>query len=93
MLLQPLIRAVNGPNSAISLKQTFNRIFVTGNILEYKKQKNGDRGTIVYSAALITREKTAIIETGVLRVVGWLVCCLLFGADVIDGAQQCCSVL
>ena len=31
----------NVPNSAISLKQTFNRNFVTGNILEYKKQKTG----------------------------------------------------
>ena len=44
-----LIRATNGPNSAISLKQTFNRIFVTGNILEYKKQKTriGNQSCIV----------------------------------------------
>ena len=53
-MLQPLIRAANGPNNAISLKQTFDRIFVTGNIIYFgvQKAKNGDRGTIVYSAAL-----------------------------------------
>ena len=36
--------------------------------------------------------KPAIIETEVLRVAGWLVGCLSFCVDVIDGAQQC-SVL
>ena len=51
-LLQPLIRAANGPNSAISLKQTFNRIlyrFCNRQCLGVQKAKNGDRGTIVYS--------------------------------------------
>ena len=37
--------------------------------------------------SLITRAKPAIIETGVLRVAGWLVGCLFFCVDVIDGAQ------
>ena len=39
--------------------------------------------------SLIRRAKPAIIETGVLRVAGWLVGCLFFSVDVIDGAQQC----
>ena len=39
--------------------------------------------------SLITRAKLAIIETGVLRVGGWLVGCLFFCVDVIDGVQQC----
>ena len=47
-----LIRATNGPNSAISLKQIFNRIFVTGNILEYKKQKTGIGEQSCINAAL-----------------------------------------
>ena len=40
------------------------------------------------------REKFAnsVIETGALRVAGWLVCCHFFCVCVIDGAQQC-SVL
>ena len=54
----PLIIAANGPNGATcSLMQTFNSIFilmfVTVDILGYKKQKNGDRGTIVLTAALM----------------------------------------
>ena len=34
----------------------------------------------------------SVIETGVLRVAGWLVGCLFLSVDVIEGAQQC-SVL
>ena len=35
-----------------------------------------------------------IVETGVVRIVVWLVGWLsFFCVDVIDGAQQCCSVL
>ena len=34
----------------------------------------------------------SVIKTGVLRGAGWLVGCLFFYVDVIDGAQQC-SVL
>ena len=37
--------------------------------------------------SLIKWAKPAIIETGVLRVAGWLVGCLFFCVDVIDGAQ------
>ena len=54
------IRAANGPNSAISLKQTFNRIFVTGNILEYKKQKTeiGEQSCIVQTKCKCTDSVT-----------------------------------
>ena len=51
----PLNRAVNGPNSAISLTQTFDRIsFCVYNSLYFgiQKAKNGDRGTIVFTATL-----------------------------------------
>ena len=51
----PLKRAANGPNSAISLTQTFDRIsFCVYNSLYFgvQKAKNGDRGTIVFTATL-----------------------------------------
>ena len=32
---------------------------------------------------------SSVIETGVLRVACWLVGCLFFCVDVIDGAQRC----
>ena len=50
-----MIIAANGPNYAILLTQTLNRTlfgFVTVEILGYKKKKNGDRETIVFTAAL-----------------------------------------
>ena len=53
-----------------------------------KKKIRGHSGF----GSLIARAKPAIIETGVLSVAGWLVCCLFFCVDGIDGAQQC-SVL
>ena len=49
----PLKRAANGPNSAISLTQTFDRIsFCVYNSLYFgvQKAKNGDRGIIVFIA-------------------------------------------
>ena len=51
----PLKRAANGPNSAISLTQTFDRIsFCVYNSLYFgvQKAKNGDRGKIVFTATL-----------------------------------------
>ena len=51
----PLKRAANGPNSAISLTQTFDRISLyVYNSLYFgvQKAKNGDRGTIVFTATL-----------------------------------------
>ena len=51
----PLIVAANDPNGAISLTQTFNRIlFYVCNIRYFpvQKAKNGDRGTIVFTAVL-----------------------------------------
>ena len=51
----PLTKAANGPNSAISLTQTFDRIlFCVCNSLYFgvQKAKNGDRGTIVFTATL-----------------------------------------
>ena len=55
----PLKRAANGPNSAISLTQTFDRIlFCVYNSLYFgvQKAKNGDRGTIVFTATLRNKE-------------------------------------
>ena len=51
----PLKKAANGPNSAILLTQTFDRILVcVYNSLYFgvQKAKNGDRGTIVFTATL-----------------------------------------
>ena len=51
----PLTKAANGPNSAISLTQTFDRIlFYACNspYFEVQKAKNRGRGTIVFAAAL-----------------------------------------
>ena len=51
----PLKKAANDPNSAISLTQTFDRIsFCVYNSLYFgvQKAKNGDRGTIVFTATL-----------------------------------------
>ena len=56
----PLKKAANGPNSAILLTQTFDRIlFCVYNSLYFgvQKAKNGDRGTIVFTATLKYREK------------------------------------
>ena len=53
----PVKKAANGPNSAISLTQTFDRIlFWVYNSLYFgvQKAKNGDRGTIVFTATLRT---------------------------------------
>ena len=51
----PLTKAANGPNSAISLTQTFDRtLFYVCDSLSFgvQKEKNGDRGTIVFTATL-----------------------------------------
>ena len=51
----PLTTAAYGPNGAISLTQTFSRLyfmFVTVDIFGAQKEKNGDRGRIVYTVAL-----------------------------------------
>ena len=51
----PLENAANGPNSAISLTQTFDRIILcVYNSLYFgvRKAKNGDWGTIVFTATL-----------------------------------------
>ena len=52
----PLKRAANGPNSAISLTQTFDRISLcVYNSLYFdvqKEKKNGDRGTVVFTVTL-----------------------------------------
>ena len=48
-------KAASGPNSAISLTQTFDRVsFCVYNSLYFgvQKAKNGDRGTIVFTATL-----------------------------------------
>ena len=53
----PLKRAANGPNSAISLTQTFDRISLyvyNGLYFGVQKAKNGDRGTIMFTATLTT---------------------------------------
>ena len=51
----PLTKAASGPNSAISLTQTFDRIsFCVYNSMYFgvQKEKNGDRGTTVFTATL-----------------------------------------
>ena len=51
----PLTKAANGSNGAISLTQTFDRIlFYVFNSLNFgvQEEKNGDRGTIVFTATL-----------------------------------------
>ena len=51
----PLIIAANGPNGAISLTQKFNRILFyvfNGRYFEVQKEKNRDRGTIVFATVL-----------------------------------------
>ena len=51
----PLITAANGPNGAISLTQTFNRIsfhFCNRQYFGEQKAKNGERGTIVLHCSL-----------------------------------------
>ena len=56
----PLKRAANGPNSAISLTQTFDRIsFCVYNSLYFgvQKAKNGDRGTIVFTTTTLIQAK------------------------------------
>ena len=58
----PLTQAGNDPNSAISLSEIFDRIlFDVRNSLDFgvQKAKNGDRGTIVFTATL-TSKKTCI---------------------------------
>ena len=62
----PLKRAANGPNSAISLTQTFDRISLcVYNSLYFgvQKEKNGDRGTIVFTATLMGKD---VSDTGVV---------------------------
>ena len=52
----PLTQAGNNTNSAISLTEIFDRVFsdVCNSLgFEVQKQKNGDRGTIVFTATLI----------------------------------------
>ena len=52
----PLTKAGNDPNSAISLTEIFGRIlFYVCNSLCFgvQKAKNGDRGTIMFTATLI----------------------------------------
>ena len=55
--VSPLIIAANGPNSAISLTtQTFNRVIFyvcNGRYFGVQKAKNEDRGTVVFTAALM----------------------------------------
>ena len=54
----PLTKAGNDPNSAISLTEIFDRIlFYVCNSLCFgvQKAKNGDRGTIVFTASLSLR--------------------------------------
>ena len=52
----PLTQVGNNTNSAISLTEIFDRVFsvVCNSLgLEVQKQKNGDRGTIVFTATLM----------------------------------------
>ena len=59
----PLKRAANGPNSAISLTQTFDRnSLCVYNSLYFgvQKAKNGDRGTIVFTATLNIDNTTSV---------------------------------
>ena len=53
----PLTQVVNNTNSAIPLTEIFDRVFSdVCNSLGFevqKKKKNGDRGTIVFTATLI----------------------------------------
>ena len=51
----PLTIAANGPNDAISLTQTFNRIlfnFCNGQYFLVQNEKNRDRGTFVHTVTL-----------------------------------------
>ena len=51
----PLILVANGSNDTISLTQTFNRILFhvcNGGYFGVQKAKNGDGGTMVFTAAL-----------------------------------------
>ena len=51
----PLMKAANDPNGAIPLTQTFNRILLyvcNGRYFGVQQAKNGDRGRIVFTAAL-----------------------------------------
>ena len=51
----PLTQVVNNTNSAIPLTEIFDRVFsdVCNSLgFEVQKQKNGDRGTIVFTATL-----------------------------------------
>ena len=65
----PLTRAGNDTNSAISLTEIFDRIiFDVCNSLGFggKKAKNGDRGTIVFTATLkkiLSASKTSLLST------------------------------
>ena len=62
----PLILAANGPNDAISLTQTFNRILFdvcNGRYFEVQKAKNGDRETIVFTAAFKISSLQNIVES------------------------------
>ena len=64
----PFKKAANGPNSAISLTQTFDRIlFCVHNNLYFgvQKEKNGDRGTIVFTATLIRHSTRYTLNDGV----------------------------
>ena len=54
----PLTKAANDPNGALSLTEIFDRIFIyVCNSLYFgvQKEKNGDRGTIVFTATLRLR--------------------------------------
>ena len=77
----PLKKAANGPNSAISLTQTFDRIsFCVYNSLYFgiQKAKNGDRGTIVLTATLRNTQEKQLTRVSVVLFPVRSSCCLFF---------------
>ena len=66
----PLTKAANGPNSVISLTQTFDRIlFYVCNSLYFgvQKAKNRDRGAIVFTATLNRRFQVVYCTSEILE--------------------------
>ena len=60
----PSTKAANGPNSATSLTQTFDRIlfYVCNSLYSWvQKAKNGDRGTTVFTVAQTLNMKLCVV--------------------------------
>ena len=90
-LQSPLIIAANGPNGAISLTQVFNRILFYVCNGRYKAKKNGNRGTIVYRAALrrVNREARDYIVYITICLNSAVISCIQ--GKILCYVQQYCS--